>query len=158
MQGRLDGSLGFPHTVTLAFTRVPDIDEAWAGFSDLCPSGRAPYCEGQLMLPTCEAMCLWQMARQWTSLVKSIVVPPWCELMCSLASLCLGDWATQGQIPEQKAHAAFLQCCVWHVSELPCQISAADMSGSNSKKQNLVCSHMLSLWRFSKVSNCLMAL
>lgn len=109
-------------------------------------------------LPFREAMWLWQMARQWTSSVKSIVVPPWCELMCSLASLCLGDWSTQGQIPEHKTHTAFLQCCVWHVSELPCQIAAADMSGSNSQKQNLVCSHIVSLWRFSKVSNYLIAL
>ena len=48
------------------------------------------------------------MARQWTSSVKIVVVPPWCESMRSLALLCLGDWATQGQIPEQKAHTAFL--------------------------------------------------
>ncbi len=40
----------------------PDLSlypSAWPGLVDLCPSGGAPYCEGQLMLPTCEVLWLW---------------------------------------------------------------------------------------------------
>lgn len=103
-QEGLDGCLWFPQVVTLAFTWVADTAVAWPGLSDLWPSEEAPPARAcsRCRLVSCCGSDKWPLVFRKNHTSASTL-----QVNALSGHAVLSDLATQDQISDLKAHAAF---------------------------------------------------